>query len=120
MVDMIELVRRKNAILSGEVKLEDCERYNPYLPEAISDIKLATFYFKRDVIVHLQDERLKQNLSMKQVAERMGVDEDTIMEFESYNERYNTIIFMVKYAMALNKKLTIQIEDNKCENTNPG
>jgi len=46
------------------------------------------------------------------------VDEDTIMEFESYNERYNTILFMVKYAMALNKKLTIRIEDNKCANTN--
>ena len=44
------------------------------------------------------------------------MDEDTIMEFESYNERYNTILFMVKYAMALNKKLTIQIEDNKYEN----
>jgi len=120
MVDMIELVRRKNAILSGEVKLEDCEQHQAYFPEAISDIKLATFYFKRDVIIHLQDERLKQNLSMKQVAERMGVDEDTIMEFESYNERYNTILFMVKYAMALNKKLTIQIEDNKCNEAEIG
>jgi ribosome-binding protein aMBF1 (putative translation factor) len=117
-VDMQELLRRKEEIMSGRIKPEDCDKYQKYLPEATKDVDLAIYYFRSDAILDLMDERRKQGLSQKDIAERMGVEEEKVYDFEWYEPRITTIPFLVKYAMALNKRLTIQIEDNKYENTN--
>ena len=116
-VDMQELLRRKEDIMSGRIKPEDCESYKEsLLEEATKDADIAAYFFGHDTVVNLVCERVKQRISQKEIAKRMGVSLKSVNEFEHGNERFITISFLVKYAMALNKKLTIQIEENVYEN----
>lgn len=95
--------------------IEDCKQYQPHLPEAIKDYNLAKYYFLRDAILDLRQERIMQGLSQKDIAERMGISQQKVYDFEWYDAKITTIPFLVKYAMAINKRIRITIGENVYE-----
>jgi DNA-binding XRE family transcriptional regulator len=119
-LNIFESLRIKEAIIDAKINFEECGHYQAYLNQATTDTDLAIYYVRRDIILGLKRERMAQDISRSELAKKIGVNESDIEEFEQYNPKFTTIPFIVKYAMGLNKKVSIQIGENTYEDTSIG
>ncbi|MBW6513464.1 MAG: helix-turn-helix transcriptional regulator [Candidatus Syntrophosphaera sp.] len=104
-----ELLKRKEEMLRLKKEGYEFEEYQPYLPEAEDDIRLATHYKFRDLIIDFKRERIQQNLTQEDIAVRMGTKQTSVSRFESYDTK-PTIAFLMKYAKALGKDMLIKLD----------
>jgi transcriptional regulator with XRE-family HTH domain len=111
MMKQEELLKRKNEMMRLKEKEFQFDEYQDYLPEAKDDIRLATHYKFRDLILDFKDARIKQNLTQADIAAKIGTKQTAVSRFESYDTK-PTITFLMKYAKALGKDMVIQLEND--------
>lgn len=63
------------------------------------------------VLQALKDEREKQGLSLADVNERTGIDRGSLSKLENDQDPNVTMNTLLRYADAIGKTLTVQIED---------
>ncbi len=106
-----KLLKRKDEMVRLAAEGFQFEEYQDYLPEAKDDIRLATHYKFRDMILDFKDARIKQNLTQADIAAKIGTKQTAVSRFESYDTK-PTIAFLMKYAKALGKDMVIQLEND--------
>ena len=93
-----------------EYKQEKASRENR-LDEFNECVKKKISELSRNIISELVEEREKQGLSQKELADMIGLLPYNLARFET-GVRIPTLIMLEKYASAVDKHIDIQIEEN--------
>ncbi len=87
-------------------------KFDDFLKEELKDKEFKEIYerdkVKYDIIAQLINERAKQNLSQKELAEKIGTKQTSISRFENGNTNAS-LDFLIKIANSLGKKLEIKL-----------
>lgn len=86
-------------------------KFNDFLEEQLKDPEFKKIYekdeIKYDIISQIIAERTRQNLSRKELAEKIGTKQACISRLENGNLN-PSLEFLIKLAIALGKKLEIK------------
>ena len=104
----IEKAIKYKMIIKGGRKM----KFDDFLKEELKDKEFKEIYerdkVKYDIIAQLINERAKQNLSQKELAEKIGTKQTSISRFENGNTNAS-LDFLIKIANSLGKKLEIKL-----------
>ena len=106
----------RSRALSEEEKLKYRE-VRRQIADELPDIKRRARVAKprillKQVLQALRQERERQGLSLADLNERMGIDRGSLSKLENDEDPNVTMNTLLRYAEAIGKTLTVQIEDH--------